>query len=80
MIQQVAVTTWKMERQLRCLAFGVCQRWIPRFARHPFVAPRCELPAPASRRHLGGYKQLLLIGILETPVDVCSQQVITVQD
>ncbi len=29
-----------------------------------------ELPAPASRRQLGVYKQLFLIGMLETPVDV----------
>ncbi len=30
---------------------------------------RFELPAPASRRQLGVYKLLLLLGILETLVD-----------
>jgi hypothetical protein len=31
---------------------------------------RCEPPAPASRRQLGVYKLLLLLGMLETPADV----------
>ena len=30
---------------------------------------RFELPAPASRRHQGIRKWLLMLGILETPVD-----------
>ena len=30
---------------------------------------RFELPAPASRRQLGDYKQLFLITMLETPAD-----------
>ena len=37
---------------------------------------RFELPAPASRRQLGVYKYLLLIGILEAPVDLGAQQLI----
>ena len=37
--------------------------------RRPKRCAFCELPAPASRRHSVVFKQLFLIGMLETPVD-----------